>query len=486
VADPRRWLILALLCAAFFMVVLDVSIVNVALPSIEDDLHFSRQNLQWVVSAYALAFGSLLLLAGRGADRFGRRIVFMAGVTVFTAASLACGLATSGAMLIAARALQGVGSAMLAPSALSIITTVFPEGAEENKALGIWGAMGGAGAAGGVLLGGALTEYLGWEWIFFVNVPVGAAVVGLARLTIRDRHTVEQHPSFDIAGAATITGSLVLTIYTLVNAQDEGWSSLQTILQFVGAAVLMAAFVVIESRSPEPLVPFRIFKIRSVAGADVATLALGAALFSMFLLLSLYMQVVLGYSAVKTGLCYLGTVGPAIAASAVAQGLVTKVGVKPILLASMSCLTGGLIWLTQIGSHSAYWADLFPGFVLIGIGISSFVPASIAALQGVPDEDSGLASGLLNTAEQVGGALGVAVLATVFSAQVDRKLGHLFRPATPDEINNALTSGFTRAFWVGAGIAAAGIVAVLALIRWQGTPSRGTARAARAQAQLLP
>ena len=459
VPDPRRWKALALVCAAFFMTVLDVSIVNVALPSIGKDLDFSRESLQWVITAYAITFGGFLLLGGRAADLLGRRRVFMVGVGVFTVASLLCGLAWSEGVLIGARALQGLGAAIISPAALSIITTTFDEGAERNKALGIWGAIGGSGAAVGVLAGGVLTKYLGWEWIFFVNVPVGAGALLLTRRFVRESRVGTQRRA-DVVGAVTVTAGLALLVYALSRAPVVGWSSGRTIGLLAASIALLAIFVVWEQRTSDPLMPLHIFRIRTVAGANVVGLLLGAVVFSNFFILTLYVQQVLGYSALKAGVTFVATAGTAVATAGIAQALVTRIGVKPVLTTGMILLTAGLLWYTQIPADGSFWPNLLPGYLAVGVGLPfSFIPVSIAALAGVAWHEAGLASGLINTAQQVGGAVGVAVASSVATSHFTT----LLKSGTPAP--EALTSGFSWAFWVVAGIAAAGIVASLVLIR---------------------
>jgi EmrB/QacA subfamily drug resistance transporter len=458
--DPKRWWALALLCSAFFMVILDVSIVNVALPSIQRDLHFSQGDLQCVLSAYALTFGGFLLLGGRAADLLGRRRLFMAGVVVFTAASLACGLSNSEGMLIAARAVQGLGAAILSPSALSIITTTFDEGSERNKALGIWGAMGGSGAAVGVLMGGVLTKWLGWEWIFFVNVPVGVTVLLLVRSVVRESRADHATRHFDAAGAVLITSALVLLVYALTRANVVGWGSAETLGVLAASVVLHAAFVAVELRSQAPLVPLGIFaRLRTLTGANVVAFLLGGLTFAMFFMLSLYMQQVLGLSALQTGAGYLAVALTAIVSSGVAQALVTKIGVKPAMIFGVILMALGNLWFTQVSADGSYSVDLLPGFFAIGVGLGfSFVPVSIAALAGVAPHEAGLASGLFNTSQQIGGALGVAVFSTVSTSRADHLL------AGGDSRAVALASGFSLAFWIAVGFAVLGLAATLFLI----------------------
>jgi EmrB/QacA subfamily drug resistance transporter len=457
--DPRRWQALALVCVAFFMTVLDVSIVNVALPSIKTALSVSENTLQWVLIAYTITFGGLLLLGGRAADLLGRRRMFMIGMALFAAASLVCGLAGSIGVLIAARAVQGVGAAIVSPATLAIITTAFEEGSERNKALGIWGAMGGSGAAAGVLFGGILTKYAGWEWIFFVNVPVGALVLLLTRAVVRESRIAGLR-GFDAGGAATITSSLALLVYAISKAPQDGWGSGRTIGFLIAAAVLFAAFVAIERRSSAPMVPFRIFRVTTVLGANVCGLFLGAVVFSNFFLLTLYVQQVLHYSALKTGLTFLATAGTVIPVAGISQALVTRFGPRPVLAVGLALITGGMLWYTQIPTHGSFWSALLPGYLLVGVGMAfSFIPMSIAALAGVAPDEAGLASGLINTSQQIGGALGVAIASTVAFTHTGTLLSTGHSPAV------AQTSGFSLGFWVIAGISAASVVACLALVR---------------------
>jgi EmrB/QacA subfamily drug resistance transporter len=454
--DPNRWKALAVLGVAYLMVVLDVSIVNVALPSIQKELDFSTENLQWVISAYSLTFGGFLLLGGRVGDLLGRRWLFMVGLGAFALFSLACGLATSSGMLIAFRALQGLGGAILSPSVFSIVSVTFREGSERNKALGILGAIAGSGAAIGVLAGGVLTEYAGWEWIFFVNVPIGVGALFLVPLFVRESRAGDMVRHFDTAGAVTVTASLMLLVYGLTQSTNNGWASFQTIGSLIGSAILMAAFLWIENRSRSPLVPLNFFRRRTPTGANIIGFGLGTMVFGMFFLLSLYMQQVLGFSALKTGVGYLAVALTAVVASGVAQALVTRLGVKPVLMTGLSLLGAGLIYFTQVSVGGSYVADLLPGFLLIGVGLGfSFVPVSIAALAGVTGRDAGLASGLINTSQQIGGALGLAILTTVATTHADNLLKEGQDPA------HAFTSGYSLAFWAGVGFAAISVIATI-------------------------
>jgi EmrB/QacA subfamily drug resistance transporter len=455
----RKWLALALLSVVQFMVVLDIAIVNVALPSIQVDLGFSQENLQWVISAYALFFGGFLLLGGRSADLLGRRRIFLGGLVVFTLSSLFAGLAWSEASLIAARAFQGLGAAIITPAALSILSTTFHEGRERNVALGVWGAVGGFGAAAGVLMGGILTDALSWEWIFFVNVPVGVLAIVLAPILL-DESRDASVKTFDLPGAVLVTAGLSSLVYAITQAGQEGWLAGRTIGFTVGSLALLAGFVGWELRHPEPLMRFGLLRTKTVAGANVAGFIMGTAMFSMFLMLTLYMQQVLGYSAMETGVAYLAVAGTAIIWSGVAAQLVTRVGVKPVLVSGMTFLTAGLIFFTQVSVGGSYVTDLLPGFLLIGVGIGfSFVPITIAALAGVEPAEAGLASGLINTSQQIGGALGIAALSTIATSRT----GDAVSAGTA--VPSALVDGFTGAFVAGAIIAGIGIVAALTLIR---------------------
>ena len=462
-SDRRKWLALALLSAVQFMVVLDIAIVNVALPSIKVDLGFSQANLQWVISAYALVFGGFLLLGGRAADLVGRRRIFLVGLVVFTLASLFAGLAWSEASLIGARAVQGLGAAIITPSALSILSTTFVEGRERNVALGVWGAVGGFGAAAGVLLGGILTDALSWSWIFFVNVPVGTAALVLAPLLLRESRDAHVK-RFDVPGGVLVTGGLSSIVYAITQAGQQGWLAGRTVGFFAASVALLAGFVAWERRHPEPLMRFGILRTRTLSGANVAGLILGTATFAMFLMLTLYMQQVLGFSAMRTGLAYLAVAGTAILWSAVAAQLVTRVGVKPVLVVGMTALTAGLVYFTQVSVGGSYVADLLPGFLLVGLGLGfSFVPISIAALAGVQPAEAGLASGLINTSQQVGGALGLAVLATIANSRTADVMAQAH--GAPSALKGALTEGFQSAFLTGAGFAVLGFVLALVLVR---------------------
>jgi len=452
-------LALALLGVVQFMVVLDIAIVNVALPSIQVDLEFSQENLQWVISAYALVFGGFLLLGGRSADLLGRRRLFLVGLVVFTLASLFSGLAWSEASLITARAFQGLGAAIITPAALSILSTTFVEGRERNVALGVWGAVGGFGAAAGVLLGGILTDALSWEWIFFVNVPVGVGAFALAPFLLGESRDARAR-TFDLPGAVLVTGGLSLLVYAITQAGQGGWLAGRTVGVFAAALVLLAGFVGWELRHKEPLMRFGLLRTRTVSGANVTGFIMGTVLFSMFLMLTLYMQQVLGFSAMKSGVAYLAVAGTAVLWSAVAAQLVTRLGVRPVLVLGMSFLTAGLVYFTQVSVGGSYLADLLPGFLMIGIGIGfSYVPISIAALAGVEPAEAGLASGLINTSQQIGGALGIAALSTIATSRTDDAV------ANGSALPSALVHGFSSAFLAGVIVAGLGVLAALALIR---------------------
>src|SRR5215813_11902624 len=464
--DPRRWWALALLCGAFYMVILDAAIVTVALPSIEEELGFSSQGLQWVVSAYALTFAGLLLLGGRAADLLGRRRVFMVGLAFFTLASLFCGLAWSDKALIGARAFQGVGAAVMTPSALSIITTTFAEGPERNKALGIWGALGGIGATTAWLIGGPIVDGLGWEGIFFINVPVGLAALVLAPALLRESRAATARRSYDPAGAFTITGALTLLVYAIVEAPDTGWGDPQTIVLLAGSAALLAAFAAIESRHPAPLVPLRVFRSRTIVGANATMLVFGMLPYGLGFVLTLYAQQVLGYSAVKFGLTSLVFPVMAAAGSVLGQSLVLRAGFRPVAAAGMALMGAGALLLTQVSVGGTYFGDIFFGLLVFGPGVGlAFVTASIAALAGVPDRESGIASGLSNMNFQIGAALGVAIVTTV---AVSRTEDYMATHTGASRLV-ALTEGFQSAFFAVAILAGIGVTLALLLFR---RPSR--------------
>ena len=468
--DRRRWIALAVIVAAQFMVVLDVAIVNVALPSIRTDLHFSQESLQWVITAYSILFGGVLLLGGRLADVLGRRRLFMAGLALFTVSSLLDGLAWSEGSLVGFHALPGLGAALLSPAALSILTTTFREGRERNLALGIWGAASGSGGAAGVLLGGALTSALSWSWIFFINVPVGALVLGISPWLLRESRAELEHRHFDFTGAASITGGLMLLVYAMTRAAQHGWVTGETIGLLAASAALIATFFLVEARSKAPLLPLRIFRLRTLTASNVSGLLMGGAIFSQFFLLTLYMQEVLHYSALKTGVAYIGLTLSIIVFSAASQALVTRVGVRRVLPVGLALSTVALVLFAQLPVHGHYFTDLFPAFIVSGIGLAlAFVPMSIGALTGVREADAGVASGLINTTQQIGGAIGVAAATTIATTFTSRYVD--VHPGATAFSGGALTHGFQIAFYVLAGIAALGAVLAALLVE----PSRPAA-----------
>ncbi len=457
----RRWTALILLCVAQFIVVLDASIVNVALPSIGTGLDFSEANLPWVVNAYVIAFGGFLLLGGRAADLLGRRRVFMAGLLVVAVASLLAGFAANQGQLIAARAAQGLGAAIVSPAALSIVTTLFKDGAERNKALGAWGAVAGSAGAAGVLLGGILTDGLGWEWVLWVNVPVALIALALTPGLIPESRSESATRHFDAAGAVSITAGLSVLAYAFLDASSAGWGSTKIVGLLALSVVLIGAFVAIELRSKAPLVPFRIFRMRTLTGANVVGILLGASLFSMFFFISLYMQQVLGYSAIHAGLSYLPLAVTIIVAAGLGGQLVTRFGFKPILAAGMLFIAVGLGWFSQISVGGGFLTDILGPSLLAAAGLGfGFVTSTIAAVSGVEEREQGLASGLINTSQQIGGALGLAVLSTIATTRTDEVMA-----SGASSLPNALTEGFQSAFLGGAVIAALGFVATLVLIR---------------------
>jgi EmrB/QacA subfamily drug resistance transporter len=480
--SPRaRNLALMLLAMTQFVLVIDASIVNVALPSIGRALRFSQADLSWVVNAYTLTFGGFLLLGGRLADLAGRRRMFMTGLVLFAVSSLAGGLAQSESWLIAARAAQGLGGAIVSPAALSIITTTFAEGAERNRALGVWGAVAGAGGAAGVLLGGILTTGLSWRWVLFVNVPIGLVCALLAPRLIQESRAETETRGFDVPGALTATAGLALLVYALVDAVNAGWGSTATLSRLAVAAALLAAFLAIESRQRAPLMPFSIFRLRTLRGADAVALLIGMSLFSMFFFLSLYMQQVLHYSALRTGLSYLPLAGGIIIAAGAASAAVTRIGFKPVLITGLLLISGALLWFSQVPAvGGTFVADLLGPSLLAAFGLGlSFVPVTIAAMTGTRPHEAGLASGLVNTAQQIGGALGLALLATIANSRTHAALagGH--------DVAFALTQGFERAFMLGSAFAFIG--AVLAFVLISSRESRAHAEAARvAEAAAVP
>jgi len=456
----RPWRAFAVLAVAVFMEVIDLTITNVALPTIGRKLHFSEANLQWVITAYGITFGGFLLLGGRAADLLGRRRIVILGLGIFTAASLACALATSEAFLIAMRGVQGFGAAMFGPAALSIVTNLFDEGAERNKALGAWGAMAAGGATVGVVAGGLLTRYLGWQYIFYLNVPIGALVLLLVPRFVPESRLDSARRRFDPLGAVTVTGGMLTLVYALTKAPQDGWGAASTVVLFVASAVLLLGFLVIETRVEAPMLPLRIFRLRTLAGANVAGLLLGGSFFGFIFVGTLYMQQVLGYSALQTGLAWLATSLTSVGLAGLSQALVTRGSAKVVLAAGMAMIGGSAVWATAVPVHGHFWSNLAGPLFISGAGTAfAFIPISIAGLAGVAEHETGLASGLLNTSQRIGGAIGVAVGSTLFAAHTKTLLhsGH----AAPA----ALTGGFQWAFWLCGAVGLAGVPFTLLLVR---------------------
>ncbi|MCW3026839.1 MAG: Drug resistance transporter, EmrB/QacA subfamily [Solirubrobacterales bacterium] len=472
---PRaKNLALLLLAMTQFVIVIDASIVNIALPSIGRALSFSQADLSWVVNAYTLTFGGFLLLGGRLADLMGRRRMFIVGLLLFSVASLVGGLAQSEPWLLAARAVQGMGGAIVSPAALSIITTTFADGEERNRAFGVWGAVAGAGGAAGVLLGGVLTSGLNWRWVLFVNVPIGLLCAFLAPRVLLESRAEMQKRSFDVPGAITVTAGLSLLVYALVDAVNVGWGSAATLTKIAGALILLVLFVAIEMRQRAPLMPLSIFRLRTLRGADTVALLIGMSLFSMFFFVSLYMQQVLHYSALKAGVSYLPLAFGIILSAGAASAGVTRFGFKPVLLTGLLFVAGGLFWFSRVPTTGgSFAADVLGPSLLAAIGLGlSFVPVTIAAVTGTRPHEAGLASGLVNTAQQVGGALGLAILATVANSRT-KDLMH----AGGHDLAFALTKGFERAFLVGTGFALIG--ALLTIVMISSRDSRSHSESAR-------
>jgi EmrB/QacA subfamily drug resistance transporter len=455
--STNPWVVLVIACMAQFMVVLDASVVNIALPSVQRGLHFSPTNLQWIVNGYTLIFGGFLLLGGRAADLLGRKRLFVAGVVLFSAASLLNGFAQSSGMLIAGRALQGLGGALVSPAALAIITTTFRDGDDRTKALGIWSAIAASGAAVGLLVGGVLTDIASWRWVFFVNVPIGIATVVMAVRFVAESRLQDANRSLDIAGAFAVTGGLVVLVYAIVKAQAFGWGSARTLGLGAVAIALLAAFVVIERRSRAPLMRLAIFRIRALAVADTALLLVASGMFGMFYFASLYVQEVLGYNPLKAGLAFLPVTVGIIIGAGLAQQLIRRVGVRNVSIAGISLASIGMLVLTQLPVHGSYVGDLLVGLLPMSLGMGlTFVPITLLATSGVPSDDSGLASGLFNTAQQVGGSLGLAILSTLAASQTSSLLS-----AHSGSAVAARVSGYHVAFLAAAIMlaAAAGLMA---------------------------
>jgi EmrB/QacA subfamily drug resistance transporter len=456
--ETNPWLVLVLVCLAQFMVVLDATVVNVALPSIQRDLQFSPNDLQWVINSYTLVFGGFLLLGGRAADLFGRQRLFLAGVSVFTVASVINGLATSSEMLIAGRALQGLGGALVSPAALSIITTTFADGRERTKALGVWSGIAAGGAAFGLLIGGVLTDLLTWEWVFFINLPIGLAAFLLSLRFVPNSRATHLPRSIDLAGAVSVTAGLIVLVYAIVKAESFGWGSGRTLGLGAIAVALLAAFVLIERRAPAPLVRLGIFRVRSLTGANVVLLLVASGMFATFFFTSLYVQRTLGFDPLEAGLAFLPVSFGIMAGAGIAQGVIRRFGVRPVALVGMTLAAIGLLLLSGISVDGSYAADLLPGMVIMAVGMGlTFVPITLIATTNVSGEDAGLASGLYNTAQQVGGALGLAILST-FAA--DKTVSALESGTAQPA---ALVDGWQLAF-TGASILMATAVVLLAVL----------------------
>ncbi len=460
------WLVLCLVCLAQFMVILDATIVNVALPSIQADLDMTDSGLQWVVNAYALLFGGFLLLGGRAGDLIGRKRIFLVGIVLFTAASLLCGVAQSETWLIVMRGLQGLGAALVSPAALSIVTTTFAEGAERAKALGVWAAIAVGGGAVGLLLGGILVEAFSWPWIFFVNIPVGVATFLLSLRFVPESKDEKAHKSFDLAGAVAVTGGLVSLVYGIVRSAESGWGSAE-VLGFLGLAlVLLAGFVLIERRSVEPLVRLSIFAVRTVRGANVAMFIIAAGMFAMFFFNTLYVQRVLGFSPLEAGLAFLPFTLGIIIGAGLAQPLVPKLGAREVPFIGSLLGAAGLLLFLRLTPDSSYLTDLLPGIMLTSIGMGLvFVPVTLIATSGVPAEDAGLASGLFNTAQQIGGALGLALLTTLGTNRTEDELASLGRQPSETDTAEALVAGFKVTWAASALLIAAGGLVLIGLLR---------------------
>ena len=456
----RRWRAYAVLAVSYFMTIVDLTIVNVALPTIGRDLHFAQASLQWVVTAYGLTFGGVLLLGGRAADLLGRRRIFMLGLVLFAGASLVCGLASTDSVLIVMRGVQGLGAAIVLPSALSIVMNMFEEGAGRNRALGIWGAIAASGATVGLITGGLLLRYLSWRYIFFLNVPIGLGALLLAPRVVPESRARAEQRRYDALGAVAVTAGLLLLVYALSVAPQDGWASARTIVMLTTAALLVALFLGIEARVAAPLMPLRLFRLSTLAGANAVGLLLGASFFSFIFIGTLYMQQVLGYDALETGLAWLATSVTSVALAGLSQALVTRVSAKLVMALGMGLIGGGILWATHIPLHGYFWGDLAGPFFVAGAGTAfAFIPVSIAGLAGVAERDAGVASGLLNASQQIGGAIGVAVTSTVAASHFTS----LVRGGTA--IPAALTGGFTWALWVCGAIGLAAVPAALLIIR---------------------
>jgi EmrB/QacA subfamily drug resistance transporter len=473
----NRWRAFALLAVLYLMTTIDLTIVNVALPTIGRDLHFSQTNLQWVATAYGLTFGGFLMFGGRAADLLGRRRILMAGLGVFTVASLSCALARSDVALIASRAVQGLGAAFMLPAALSIVMNMFSEGAERNKALGIWGALGALGATVGLIMGGLITRFAGWQYVFYLNVPIGTIALLLTRPVVPESRRASTRRRFDSAGVLTGTGGLVLLVEAISQAPQYGWGATRTVAVLAVAAALLVAFVAVEHRVSDPILPLSIFRQRTLAGANVAGLLLGGSFFAFFFVGTLYMQEVLHYSALQTGLAWLAASVTSVTLAGLSQLLVTRVGPKLVMAAGLSLIGAGIIWATQVPVHGHFLQNLAGPIAVAGAGTAfAFIPISIAALTGVEEHEAGLASGLLNTSEQLGGALGTAIASSVAASHA-RLLLHAGAATS-----TALTGGFRAAFWVLGTVALLALPVILALVR-RGGQAKAIAGPERREAQ---
>ena len=477
------WLVLVLVCMAQFMVILDATIVNVALPSIQADLEMSDADLQWIVNAYTLVFGGFLLLGGRAGDLVGRKRIFLVGVVIFTVASLLNGLATSSEMLIICRGVQGLGAALIAPAALSIITTTFAEGAERAKAMSVWAGIAVGGAAVGLLLGGILVDAFSWPWIFYVNVPVGIAVFVASLRLVPESKDEKAHKSFDLLGAVTVTSGLLILVYAIVKAQEKGWGSAHTLVIGGLALALLAAFLVIERRSIEPLVRLSIFRVRTVRAANLAMFFVACGLFAMFFFTTLYMQRVLGYTPLEAGLAFLPFTAGVIVGAGLSQALVPKVGARELPLIGMAMAIVGMLLFMRLQPGGSYVSDLLPGLILASIGMGlTFVPVTLIATSGIPDADAGLASGLYNTSQQIGGALGLAILSTFAVSATEDTLASSGADPTQQDQAQALVDGFHVAYFGSALLIAVGAVLLFLLLRREDVVAVGEGDAALAQA----
>jgi EmrB/QacA subfamily drug resistance transporter len=461
-----RWTVLVIVCIAQFMVILDATVVNVALPSIQRDLQFSQADLQWVINSYTLMFGGFLLLGGRAGDLIGRRRLFIWGTLLFTLASALCGLATSAEWLVATRGLQGLGAALVSPTALAIITSTFEEGRDRQKAMGVWAAIASGGGAFGLLLGGVLTDLLSWEWVFFVNVPVGLGAAAWAARSVPESRAPVRPEGFDLAGAVSVTAGLIVLVYAIVKAESFGWGSARTLGLGALALALLAIFVVIERRSHAPLVRLSIFRVRSLLGANVVMFVVAGGLFAMFFFASLYVQVILGYDPLEAGLAFLPVSIFIGIGAGIAQQLVRRVGVRTLAIVGMTVATAGLLALSRVPADGNFFTDMLPGLLVMALGMGcTFVPVTLIATTNVGASDAGLASGLFNTSQQVGGALGLAILSTLAADQTASALAGLGRPPSPAEQAVALVDGFEVAFLSAAVLVAAGVALIALIVR---------------------